>query len=193
MKNPRIVAWGNVELHISLLCSCFVHKGQVITSFFHFSVVISFPVDIAFAISATSARANELYDYMLDVIKLIVDNYGMYTVHYAFMVFGDDTDVRIRFGDAFNSPDQLKFVMENIPRIGGQPNLEKALEKATELFRPGYKGERPGVRKFLVVIVDKDTVGDVTRYAKSLENTGIKVGAICQARIDSQIIKCAYI
>lgn len=140
------------------------------------SVFVTYPIDIAFAISATSAKATELYDYMRDVIKVIVDKYGMYTVHYAFMVFGNEPDVRIRFGDEFNSPDQLKGVLDNIPRIGGQPNLEKALEKATELFQPGYKGERPGVRKFLVVIVDRNTVGQVIRHAKSLENAGIKVG-----------------
>ena len=118
---------------------------------------------------------------MLDAIKVIIDKYGVYTVHYAFMVFGDDPDVRIRFGDNLKSPDQLKGQLDNIPRIGGQPNLDKALEKAVELFQPGYKGERPGVRKILVVIVDKDTVGDenvIIRHAKNLENSGIKVGSI---------------
>lgn len=142
------------------------------------AVLVTYPIDIAFAISATSTEANELYDYMRDVIKLIIDEYGMYTVQYAFMVFGSEPDVRIRFGDNLKSPDQLKNLLDNIPRIGGQPNLDKALEKAAELFKPGYKGERPAVRKFLVVIVDRNTVGDenlVIRHAKSLENLGIKV------------------
>lgn len=143
------------------------------------SVLVTYPIDIAFAISATSAKANELYDYMRDVIKLIIDEYGMYTVHYAFMVFGNEPDVRIRFGDNLKTPDELKNRLDNIPRIGGQPNLEKALEKAAELFKPGYKGERPAVQKFLVVIVDRNTVGDenfVLLHAKTLENLGIKVG-----------------
>jgi len=115
---------------------------------------------------------------MLDAIKLIIDQYGMYHIHYAFMVFGNEPNVRLRFGANVKSPDQLKGLLDNIPRIGGQPNLEKALEKASELFQPGYKGERPAVRKFVVVIVDRNTVGDknaVLRYAKSLENSGIKV------------------
>jgi len=142
--------------------------------------LVSYPIDIAFAISATSAKANELYDYMLDAIKLIIDEYGMYHVHYAFMVFGNEPDVRLKFGANVKSPDQLKGLLDNIPRIGGRPNLEKALEKATEIFQPGYKGERPAVRKFVVVIVDRNTVGDknvVLRYAKSLENSGIKVSS----------------
>ena len=103
----------------------------------------------------------------------------MYYVHYAFMVFGSEPDVRITFGDSFNSPDQLKGFLDVIARLGGQPNLAKALQKAAELFQPGYTGERPGVRKFLVVIVDRNTVGDknvILRHAKALENSGIKVG-----------------
>lgn len=142
-------------------------------------MLVTYPIDIAFAISATSTKANELYDYMMDAIKYIIDKYGMYYVHYAFMVFGSEPDVRITFGDSFNSPDQLKGFLDIIARLGGQPNLAKALEKAAELFQPGYTGERPGVRKFLVVIVDRNTVGDknvILRHAKALENSGIKVG-----------------
>ena len=142
---------------------------------------MTYPIDIAFAISATSTKANELYDYMMDAIKYIIDKYGMYYVHYAFMVFGSEPDVQITFGESFNSPDQLKGLLDIIVRLGGQPNLEKALEKAAELFEPGYEGERPGVRKFLVVIVDRDTVGDenfVRRHAKDLENSGVKVRLI---------------
>lgn len=142
--------------------------------------MVSYPIDIAFAVSATSAKANELYDYMLDAIKQIIDEYGMYYVHYAFIVFGNEPDVRLRFGANLKSPDQLKVLLDNVPRIGGRPNLDKALEKATELFQPGYKGERPAVRKFVVVIVDRNTVGDksvVIRHAKSLENLGIKVSS----------------
>lgn len=141
---------------------------------------MSYPIDIAFAVSATSAKANELYDYMLDAIKQIIDEYGMYYVHYAFIVFGNEPDVRLRFGANLKSPDQLKVLLDNVPRIGGRPNLDKALEKATELFQPGYKGERPAVRKFVVVIVDRNTVGGksvVIRHAKSLENLGIKVSS----------------
>lgn len=142
--------------------------------------MVSYPIDIAFAVSATSAKANELYDYMLDAIKQIIDEYGMYYVHYAFIVFGNEPDVRLRFGANLKSSDQLKVLLDNVPRIGGRPNLDKALEKATELFQPGYKGERPAVRKFVVVIVDRNTVGDksvVIRHAKSLENLGIKVSS----------------
>lgn len=179
INSPRMVAHDVVDVLISVRRKFF--NKAVITFVLSFAVVISYPIDIAFAISATSSKANELYDYMLDVIKLIVDDYGMYTVHYAFMVFGNEPVVQIRFGDAFNSPDQLKGDLENIARIRGPPNLEKALEKAAELFKPGYKGERPGVRKFLVVMVDKDTVGNVIRYAKRLETTGIKVREINQA------------
>lgn len=144
-------------------------------------VLVTYPIDIAFAISATSTEANELYDYMMDAIKYIIDKYGMYYVHYAFMVFGSEPDVQITFGESFNSPDKLKGLLDIIVRLGGQPNLEKALEKAAELFEPGYEGERPGVRKFLVVIVDRDTVGDenlVRRHAKDLENSGVKVRLI---------------
>ena len=143
------------------------------------TVLITYPIDIAFAVSATSTNAGELYDYMKDAIKYIIDKYGMYYVHYAFMVFGSDPDVKITFGDSFSSPDDLKGFLDAIARLRSQPNLEKALKKAAELFEPGYKGERPGVRKFLVVIVDRNTVGDeafVIRRANNLQSLGVKVG-----------------
>ena len=151
--------------------------------FFFLLVLVTYPIDIAFAVSATSAKANELYDYIRDAIKLIIDEYGMYTVHYAFMVFGREPNVRIRFGDKMNSPDELKDLLDNIPRIGGQPDLDKALKEAAELFKPGYKGERPAVRKFLVVVVDRNTIGDenfIIRHAKNLENVGVKVSVHCK-------------
>ena len=102
----------------------------------------------------------------------------MYYIQYAFMVFGREPDVKKTFADQINSPDDLKGFLDDAIRIGGQPHLEKALQKATELFEPGYEGERRGVKKFLVVIVDRDTVGDesfVMRHAKFLMNSGVKV------------------
>ena len=165
--------------------------------FAHFiSVLVTYPIDIAFAISATSTKANELYDYMKDAIRYIIDKYGMYYVHYAFMVFGSEPDVQVTFGDSFNSTDPLKSLLDNIARLGGQPNLDKALEKASELFQPGYEGERPGVHKFLAVIVDRDIVGDenvILRHAKNLENSEIKVSSsvLCCNRISWQFLYVA--
>lgn len=137
-----------------------------------------YPIDIAFAISATSTSANELYTYMKNAITHIIDSYGMYYVHHALMVFGSETYVRITFAQSFNSTEQFNSLLGSIVRVGGRPDLPKALEKVADLFKPGYKGERPNVRKFLVVIVDRNTVGSenvVLRYAKFLENLGIKV------------------
>lgn len=146
--------------------------------YFSISVLVTYPVDIAFAISATSTSANKLYSYMKNAITHIIATYGMYYVHHALMVFGSEPDVRITFGENFNSTNQFNSLLGSIVRVGGRPDLPKALEKAADLFKPGYKGERPNVRKFLVVIVDRNTVGNenvVLRHAKFLENLGIKV------------------
>ena len=143
-----------------------------------FAVPVSYPIDIAFAISATGRQASELYTYMTDVIKLIIDRYGMYYIHYAFMVFGNQPDVKVTFANEINTPDDLKGFLDDAIRVEGLPDLEKALNKATELFEPDYAGERPGVKKFLVVIVDRNTVGDerfVMRYSNVLTNSGVKV------------------
>lgn len=146
---------------------------------FSISVLVTYPIDIAFAISATSTSANELYTYMKNAITHIIDTYGMYYVHHALMVFGSEPYVRITFAQSFNSTEQFNSLLGSIVRVGGQPDLPKALEKVADLFKPGYKGERPNVRKFLVVIVDRNTVGNenvVLLNAKFLENLGIKVG-----------------
>ena len=145
---------------------------------YFFAVPVSYPIDIAFAISASGRQASELYTYMTDVIKLIIDRYGMYYIHYAFMVFGSQPDVKVTFANEINTPDDLKGFLDDAIRVGGQPDLQKALNKATELFEPDYAGERPGVKKFLVVIVDRNTVGDerfVMRYSNVLTNSGVKV------------------
>ena len=147
--------------------------------YFSISVLVTYPIDIAFAISATSTSANELYTYMKNAITHIIDTYGMYYVHHALMVFGSEAYVRITFAQNFNSTEQFNSLLGSIVRVGGQPDLPKALEKAADLFKPGYKGERPNVRKFLVVIVDRNTFGNenvVLLNAKFLENLGIKVG-----------------
>ena len=94
------------------------------------------------------------------------------------MVFGNQPDVKVTFANEINTPDDLKGFLDDAIRDAGQPDLEKALNKATELFEPDYTGERPGVKKFLVVIVDRNTVGDerfVMRYSNVLTNSGVKV------------------
>ena len=94
------------------------------------------------------------------------------------MVFGNQPDVKVTFATEKNTPDDLKGFLDDAIRVGGQPDLQKALNKATGLFEPDYAGERPGVKKFLVVIVDRNTVGDerfVMRFSNVLTNSGVKV------------------
>lgn len=174
-REYTVLALANIKLTLnetSYMC-------KIYSLFFSISVLVTYPIDIAFAISATSSSANELYTYMKNAITHITMAYGMYYVHHALMVFGSEAYVRITFAQSFNSTEQFNSLLGSIVRVGGRPDLPKALEKVADLFKPGYIGERPNVRKFLVVIVDRNTVGDenvVLRYAKFLENLGIKVG-----------------
>ena len=101
----------------------------------------------------------------------------MYTVQYALLEFAEEPTVRIRFDAGFKSPKALKDWLSVIPRTEGKPDLEKALQKAAELFQRGSRSE---AQKILVVIVDKETVGDenvIRQQADKLELSRIKVGS----------------
>ena len=108
-------------------------------------------VDLGFAISASAANSDDTFSKMKDTIKAIIDKYGKAKIHYSLIVFGDEALVKISFSDSFPTSNDLKQMVDVIPKQSGIPNMKKALEESRKMFE---RGTRPDAEKVLVVIVD---------------------------------------
>jgi hypothetical protein len=115
-------------------------------------------VDLAFAVSAASRDSSEIYRQCKAIVKSVVDTYGMDKVKIALIVYGSTPSTKITFQEASSFPtdENLKGYIDNLPASSGEPNLEKALRRAEDLFS---NGGRPSAKKILAVISDKRFVG----------------------------------
>ena len=101
-------------------------------------------VNLIFAISALSTNANGKFQKMKDIIKTMVDEYGKERIHYSLIVFGAEPSVELRFSRTFDTDSQLKTFIDSKGRATDGAALDKALQKAAELFE---EYEREGARK----------------------------------------------
>ena len=133
-------------------------------------------VDLAFAISAASVKADDNFEKAKEVIKSIIDTYAMNKLRYGVIVFGSSASIKVSFGDDFPTDENLKNVITILSGSNERPALDEALKKGKELFDEAP--ERPNARKVLVFITDlKSTskLADLKATAKKLEDDGIRV------------------
>ena len=100
-------------------------------------------VDLAFALSATSADASTNFKLMKDTIKAFADLYGMEKIHYAVIAYGQNPRKWFDFQSQPSDFEALKRTVDGIPREGGVVALDKAVEEAGKLFDES----RPQARK----------------------------------------------
>ena len=115
-----------------------------------------------------SAQASNSLSYMKDVITDIMQNYSTNLIHYAVVLYGDQPLVVLKFSDGVTDPDQLAGIVSSAPEVPGNSALDKALQKAKQLFIED-DGVRPDARKVLVVITDDKSSGD-EEVAKGIAN-----------------------
>ena len=135
-------------------------------------------MDIVFALSATSATADRTFIGMKNIVKALVENYGMGKVRYGLIVFGGTASIKIDLHDNLPTEEELKNLVETVPRTTGGPALDKALEEANTLFETRA---RPNAKKVLVVIVDNKSTSkpeDVREVAKPIHDKNVLVIAI---------------
>ena len=133
-------------------------------------------VDLAFAISAASVEADDNFEKAKEVIKAIIDTYGMNKLRYGVIVLGPRASTKVSFRDDFPNDDDLKTIVSLLSVPKQLPNLDEALKEGKELFDNAK--QRPNARKVLVVIADKKStskLSDLKDSAKLLEEDGIKV------------------
>jgi len=110
-------------------------------------------IDLAFALSSTSASFTETYKLMKDTINTIVNDYGIEKIHYSIIVFGASPKTFVQFSEKFPNSKNLVAFISALPRRSGGPSLDEALKEGRKLFQNQFA--RPHAKKFLVVITDK--------------------------------------
>ena len=131
---------------------------SLIESFHSFKFPVNFPdVDVGFAISAASADSDKIFSLMKQIINTIVDRYGVNKVRFSFIVYGSRVTTRFTFDNAPITQEELIKAVNGTEKVTGDPDLEKALEEAEQLFT---KTSRPNATRVFVVLTDIVGSGD---------------------------------
>ncbi|KAL9959434.1 hypothetical protein ACROYT_G032758 [Oculina patagonica] len=113
-------------------------------------------IDLVFALSATSANSVRSYELMQNTLKAFINKYGVNKIHYSIIVYGDSVIRVVSFNRTFPiSASDLKAAIYRQPALFGGPVLKDALQEAFRIFNETVG--RPGARKVLVVITDKNS------------------------------------
>ncbi len=134
-------------------------------------------IDLAFAISATSASSNQSYALMQNTIKQLIDTYGVDKIHYSLIVYGASVVRVVNFNNSFPiSASDLKAAIDAQPPLSGGPVLTDALQEAFRVFN---KTEvRPNAKKVLVVMPDANSGAadnSLSAAVKPVEDIGVLV------------------
>lgn len=133
-------------------------------------------VNLGFAISANSLDSDRTFKQMQDIVKSTMDKYPPANIYYSVLSFGDPPVVHINFEDKISEEDRKRAVA-SIDKTSGKASLDKALDKARDLFKEAAM-KRPAAKNILVVIVDKKSdskLDDVKASSRLLEDDGVKV------------------
>jgi len=130
-----------------------------------------------FALSATSANSVQAYQLMKSTVKTFINTYGVNKVHYSIIVYGATVIRVVNFNKTFPiSANELKAAIDKQGALMGGPFLEGALKEAFRVFNERMR--RPGAKKVLVVITDKNSGASPSTLAtavRRLEEKGVLV------------------
>lgn len=134
-------------------------------------------IDLVFALSATSANSVQSYQLMKSTVKTFINTYGVNKVHYSIIVYGATVIRVVNFNKTFPiSANELKAAIDKQGALMGGPFLEGALKEAFSVFNE--RMGRPGAKKVLVVITDKNSGASPSTLAtavRRLEEKGVLV------------------
>ena len=116
-------------------------------------------IDLMFVLSSQSSTSFKTFPYMKDVVTNIMQNYSTNQIHYAVVLYGNEPSVVLEFSDGITDPDQLVELVSSVSNIPGGSALDKALQRAKQLFTDD-DAVRPDARQILVVMTDDESSGD---------------------------------
>lgn len=130
-----------------------------------------------FAISAVSAFSQSAYELMKNTIKQFIIKYGVNKIHYSVIVYGDSVIRVVNFNKTFPiSVNDLTKAIDAQPALRGGPALTNALAEAIRIFQE--RVGRPGAKKVLVIITDKNSgipSSTLATVVRPLEDSGVLV------------------
>ena len=133
-------------------------------------------VDLGFAVSVTDSGAEQAYENMKNVMKYIVNTYGLASIRYGVLMFGNSANTYIPFSQTFPDKMALTTLLDSFPPLRGGPDLRKALEEAKTLFDQATT--RTDAKKVLAVIIDNKSINNgsvIEEAAKVLEDDDIQI------------------
>ncbi|XP_048588274.1 uncharacterized protein LOC125572190 [Nematostella vectensis] len=110
-------------------------------------------IDIIFAISATSASADQIFTTMKNTCKEIVTLYGIRTIRHATIVFGTKVVTVFNLTN-FTTKADAHTAIDGAVRENGIPDLVKALQQSKAVFE---NSPREGARRILIVMMDRSS------------------------------------
>jgi len=114
---------------------------------------------------------------MKSTVKTFINTYGVNKVHYSIIVYGATVIRVVNFNKTFPiSANELKAAIDKQGALMGGPFLEGALKEAFSVFNE--RMGRPGAKKVLVVITDKNSGASPSTLAtavRRLEEKGVLV------------------
>lgn len=106
--------------------------------YFHYFMLterISIPeMDLLFAISTTATESDANMAYIKDVIYKIIEKYGIKTLKYSLLTFGQEPVVHFKFNFTPDEVDRLKQSIGKVDMQSSGASLVKAVEGAKEVF-----------------------------------------------------------
>lgn len=97
-------------------------------------------------------------------------------MRYGVILFADSATTYIPFSQTFPDKLALTTLLDQHPRPQGEPNLQKALGEAKNMFDKAPA--RPNAKKVLAVIMDKKSINDLSEIkeaVKMLEDDDIQI------------------
>ena len=133
-------------------------------------------MDLGFLVGSSGKNADKIFDDAKKIIEKMLDSFEISTpkTHVAFVDYSGKPSVKINFDDGQKPAKELKEKIKKLPRNSGGLLEDGVKFVADELFTPKH-GSRPTARKSLVIVVNKDDLGDVEQAKKKLKKKGVKV------------------
>ncbi|KXJ15894.1 uncharacterized protein LOC110236767 [Exaiptasia diaphana] len=133
-------------------------------------------IDLTFIFNAASADSDSTYEYMQNIIKLIIQRYSYGRIFYSFIFYGSVPTTKYNFGQTFPNKQVLIRTVSKLPKNGEGTALDKTLQETKRIYESN--NARSNSLKIAVLLFDKRSgVAEnvVKNAASSLHEIGVRL------------------
>lgn len=91
-------------------------------------------MDIVFVISSKVVDQDKNFEIMKEIVKGMIEKFGLFCVRYSLIIFGEIFDVKIRFDNVFDYEIEIVKLVDIVEKELGDVMLYKVLEEVCYLF-----------------------------------------------------------